>query len=239
MLKSVEDAPLVIFTDNKSVDYINQERKNRSSSTKIIIYESIWDVLKELGEKRGISYIDNYLNVQNSLDPEKKIHNPFLYAIWNLKCYLVKKVVVDNPFQSKFFIYTDAGAWRSWVIPKWPDNEFIQALNQKLEDRILFGQMNNSFDTNDYISYSSIIQGTFFAGSSKAMDIFFYKFWRIHDELFKKNQFIGKDQTIMKMIAFETSDQSVVRLKNWEPKCNTRYDPWFFYQLYFSKNYQI
>jgi hypothetical protein len=111
MLNSVEEAPLVIFTDRKSADSINLTRSAQVSKTVIHVYENIWDVLKELGEKRQINYVENYLNVQNSLDPERNIHSLSLYAIWNLKSYFVQKVFEQNPFNSSFFIYTDAGAW--------------------------------------------------------------------------------------------------------------------------------
>jgi hypothetical protein len=237
MLKSVENAPLVMFTDRKSADFIIKRRKNKLQRTRIIIHETVFDVLKELGEKRGINYVENYLDVQNNLDPERIIHNPFLYAVWNLKSYFVQKVIEANPFQSKFFIYTDAGAWRSNVIPNWPDNQFIEKLDQNLTNRVLIGQMSESYNEENYFSYSSIIQGTFFAGSSKAIQNYFVEFWRLHDDLLKKNQFLGKDQLIMKMIAFDTFSKDVVRLKNWEAKCNVKFNPWFFYQLYFSKNY--
>jgi hypothetical protein len=238
MLKSVESAPLIIFTDEKSAGFINQTRKNQYSTTIIIIYKSIWEVLIELGEKRGINYYQSYLNLQNRLDPEKNIHTPFLYAIWNLKSFFVRKAIEENPFKSSFFIYTDAGAWKSDAISKWPDNQFIHDLNRKLSHRVLLSQISPTFDANSYLSYSSIIQGGFFAGSSKAMDYFYREFWRIHDERLKNDEFIGKDQTIMKIISFETLNRSVVRLKSWEPVCAFIYNPWFFYQVYFSKNYQ-
>lgn len=238
MLNSVEKAPLVIFTDRNSVYSINQTRSTQLSNTVIYVYESIWDVLKELGRKRKINYVENYLNIQNSLDPEKNIHNPSLYAIWNLKSYFVQKVVELNPFKSSFFIYTDAGAWRKNSIPQWPDNQFINELKQKLNDCILLGQISRNYDPKTYISYSSVIQGGFFAGSARAIKMFYTEFWRIHDKLFRENKFVGKEQTIMKILSFDSNKICNVRLKSWEAKCKVNYDPWFFYQIYFSNNFQ-
>jgi len=238
MLTSVEEAPLVIFTDRKSVNTINQTRSIQLENTFIYVYESIWDVLKELGEKRKINYVENYSNFQNSLDPEKNIHNPSLYAIWNLKSYFVQKVVELNPFKSSFFIYTDAGAWRKKRIPNWPDNQFINKLKAKLNDCVIFGQMAQNYDPTRYESYSSVIQGTFFAGSARAMQMFYNEFWRVHDKLLRENKFVGKDQTLMKILSFENIQFCNVRLKNWEAECKESYDPWFFYQIYFSENYE-
>ena len=147
-------------------------------------------------------------------------------------------MVEQNPFNSSFFIYTDAGAWRRDPIPKWPDSHFVVELKKQLNDCILLGQMTPNYQQNQYDSYSSVIQGTFFAGSAKAVTMFFTEFWRVHDELFKQNKFVGKDQTLMKILTFETNRSCEVRLKNWQAKCTESYDPWFFYQIYFSKNYQ-
>ena len=49
---------------------------------------------------------------QHRLDPEKKIHAPFLYAVWSTKPWLLNYTAHANPFSSNYFAYIDAGFCR-------------------------------------------------------------------------------------------------------------------------------
>ena len=49
---------------------------------------------------------------QWALDPEKEIHNPELYAVWAMKQELVRIVLNNNRFQSKWFVWCDIGIQR-------------------------------------------------------------------------------------------------------------------------------
>ena len=103
-------SPLIIFTDNKSLD---KELLELRKALPVTIYyvNSHWDILNDIENKRNKKYIDSYKYIQNSLDPEKNIHSPDLYLIWNTKSYLMNLIAQENPHNSKIFIYTDSGAW--------------------------------------------------------------------------------------------------------------------------------
>jgi hypothetical protein len=229
-------SPIVLFTDQKSKQKF---RRIRSVNITFIVYENVWELMKELEMKRNMKYIDNYLNDQWKKDPEKAIHNPNLYAIWNLKAYICSKVVKQNPYSTNFFIYSDLGAWRHGIIENWPDNNFMRILNEKLNDRLLFGQIIHVKDRNTFNVESNSIEGGFFAGSSIAIDTFAQSFYKIHDQRLKDNLFIGKDQTIMNYMAYKTNLR-IVFLRTWQlHDCNSNksllfYDSWFFYQHYLS-----
>ena len=49
---------------------------------------------------------------QWSIDPEKHIHSPELYAVWALKQELVRIVIHNNKYQSKWFVWCDMGIQR-------------------------------------------------------------------------------------------------------------------------------
>ena len=98
-------APLVIFTD-KNASIVDQI-KLRKYPTSLYVTESIWDVMREISKERNKNYMHNYLHTQNLLDREKHLHNPSLYAIWNLKSFISEKIAKDNFYQSSMFIYTD------------------------------------------------------------------------------------------------------------------------------------
>ena len=93
---------------------------------------------------RNRTYVKEYKEKQWNLDREKKLHSPELYAVWNLKHYLLNEIARQNPFKSKFFIYTDCGAWRNRSFTNWPDNEFVDKVAAKIGDRILYGQVGMS-----------------------------------------------------------------------------------------------
>ena len=194
----------------------------------------------ELGNWRNMNYLHDYLNKQLVKDPEKYIHNPNLYAIWNIKAYVCLKVIQLNPFDSQFFIYTDLGAWRQGIFNDWPDNNFINFLYPKLNHRMLFSQIYYVHDVNMFNVETDSIEGGFFAGSKSAIKLFANNFYEEHDKRLKSNLFIGKDQTIMNYIVYKLNNTNHVLLRAWQlhecnlNKTNILFDPWFFYQQYFS-----
>ena len=231
LLKSVE-SPLVIFTDNSSLSFLREHRNASTFRTYYVLYGSIWDVMREMEIKRDMVYIEKYEKQQQPLDPEQRIHNPNLYAIWNSKAYMTSKVADFNPYNSQFFIYTDAGAWRDRTIPNWPDDAFVQKLTNVLQDRMFLGQI-SPMNSIDFSVKKDYIEGTFFAGSKAAILNYHDEFYELHDDWLKQGRFIGKDQTMMNHLAFVTYKDRVVRLRAWDTVCC---DPWFFYQRFFASD---
>jgi hypothetical protein len=229
------NSPMAIYTDYKSKDFIELHRSNRP--TILYLYESIWQLMRELEIKRNkpeFFYIKKYVYSQIDKDPEKSMHNPNLYAIWNLKAFIADRISRDNPFGSKFFIYSDMGAWRDGLIPKWPNKTFARLVSHNLGDKIMFSQI-NKFKT--FSPYLNIIEGGFFAGNRQALRNFEQHFYNLHDERLNMNYFIGKDQIIMNIMAFQTHRRLIARLNCYEFICNKIYnDSWFFYQIYFAQN---
>ena len=114
--------------------------------------------MSEFERVRKKDYVKAYREHQWELDGEKSIHSPELYAVWNLKTYLLTKTAHRNPFKSEFFIYTDSGAWRDKQFSNWPDQSIVQKVANKLGDRILYGQVGNP-NMNDFSIYRDLIQG--------------------------------------------------------------------------------
>ena len=226
-------SPLVIFTDKNSIEELIMLRKY---PTTLYITDSIWTVLEQVGRERHKDYVSNYKNVQHSLDREKHIHNPNLYAIWNLKSYITKKISEDNIYNSSTFIYTDAGAWRQGQISEWPDQEFVLQVKQKLGDKLLLSQVKDEalLLSNKKFPDLDLIQGGFFMGTRQALANYYSEFWDIHDARLNRGEFGGKEQVLMNIYAFNSS-QTSVKLKIWKRNCSSYSDVWFFYQYYFAK----
>jgi hypothetical protein len=236
-LSSIQ-SPIVLFTDQKSKQELS---KIRSENITFIVYENVWELMKELEKKRDMKYIEKYLNDQWQKDPEKGIHNPNLYAVWNLKAYICSKVAEENPFKSSFFIYSDLGAWRRGIIENWPDNNFIRILSEKLNDRLIFSQIHSVKDPNEFDINRDSIQAGFFAGSPKALINYSKFYYEIHDKRFNQNLFVGKEQLNMNYVAYKTNDLNLVFLRTWEVyNCNSNKNKlpsneWFIYQEFFSQ----
>jgi hypothetical protein len=236
MLRSVK-SPLVLFTDKKSFHKIYSIRKQMNHKTTLVIYDNIWIVLKELEQKRNINYTFEYLFNQQAKDPERKSHNPNIYAIYTLKAFICDKITRSNPYESSFFIYTDIGAWRKGIYPDWPDLNFTSYVQNRLQDRILFGQIHNITNYTD--PSRDIIQGTFYAGSARAIQVYANHFYEMHDKRLNDNKFVGKAETTMNAYLFESKEAkyNVVRLRTWNIKCYRQIDVWLYYQIFFSNDY--
>ncbi len=235
MSTSITAAPLVLLCNCRAFFKIRKLRnKQLHVRTKYYLIDRIWDVMSQLELERNQSYTENYLLKQNKLDPEYYRHNPDLYAIWNLKSYIVRKIAQENPFNSKFFIYSDAGAWRIKKIPAWPDQKFIQeSLLPLINDRILFAQM-SEFKNDNF--QADLIQAGFFAGTRQSLENFYENFFDLHDRLLAEGRFIGKEQNIMNLIVFKYFPKSNARLKPGKFWCLFDYNKWFYYQIYLSNS---
>jgi hypothetical protein len=230
-------SPLILFTDNKSISKdLLDLRKNLT--TKLYIYSSHWEILKEIEQKRKKNYTLNYKHIQNTLDPEKEIHNPDLYLLWNIKSYITNKIAQENPFDSKIFIYTDSGAWRHDSLIDWPNELFIKKVSNIIQDKILLAQISDA-DKSIHIPLVDCIEGGFFMGSKIGISNFEKYFWEIHDQRLDQGLFIGKDQIMMNMFAFKSNKSYLVKkLKASGTNCLKQIDIWFFYQYYLaSDNY--
>ena len=187
-MASVSGAPLVMYVDERSYAMLRPMRTARSTMrTVFVVYESIWDILRELEEERARNYTLNYREHQRTLDAER--HAPELYAVWNLKNFYTHKVCVQNPYRSRFFIYSDAGAWRGKVVQRWPDPSFTAELSAVLGDRVLLAQVQPKNRLQP--GWRDSIEGGFFAGSLAALDDFQRVFYNMHDKMFDAGLFIG------------------------------------------------
>jgi len=90
-------APLVIFTDGRSIDIDLIVKSRANYSTTLYITDSHWNILSDIEMNRNKSYYLIYNIHQWKIDPEKNIHNPNLYLIWNMsKSVIVFSILLNN-----------------------------------------------------------------------------------------------------------------------------------------------
>ena len=224
-------SPIIFFTNDYMYNIIKFSKNVTSSPITFIRYDNIWEILKFVETERKKNYTFQYKYFQNKKDPEKNLHNPELYAVWNLKLFLCNMSATMNFYNSSFFIYTDSGAWRDGVFTNWPDVDQVKRIHNKIGDKFLSGEI-ETFKTPTDLS----IEGTFFAGSRNAIKEYASEYYRVHDERLDNLQFVGKDQTNMNIVTFVTKKELVVRLITKNLNCSKNYDKWFFYQYYFASD---
>jgi len=118
---------LVFYTNKEYAPYIKEIRKNFKDNTKVIVLEfEDFESLKK--------YPMSFWKEQNEIDHEE-YHTPEMYCVWYEKKEFVKKTIENNPFNSEYFIWVDAGICREkeWIallkdfpiINKIPDNTIM------------------------------------------------------------------------------------------------------------------
>ena len=70
-----------MFTDRRTAEFMQEVRANMSYKTVLLVYDTIWSLMRELEIKRNQSYEHNYKYVQLNYS------RPELFAIWNLKVW--------------------------------------------------------------------------------------------------------------------------------------------------------
>jgi hypothetical protein len=107
----IAPAPMVVFTTEPSLAYLRDLRGPHP--TAFVLYGSIWDV-PPAGYYRGA------FEAQRALDPEADMHFPELYAMWSAKAWFTAAAAAADPFSSEFFVWVDAGVFRTQPFPGWP-----------------------------------------------------------------------------------------------------------------------
>ncbi|GBF98035.1 hypothetical protein Rsub_11146 [Raphidocelis subcapitata] len=111
-------APMVCFTTEPSLAYLRELRG--AHPTVYVLYGSIWDV-------PPAGYYRDAFEAQRELDPERQMHFAELYAMWSSKVWFTAAAAAHNPYDSEYFVWIDAGVFRSHSFPDWPSLERVRA----------------------------------------------------------------------------------------------------------------
>jgi hypothetical protein len=165
------------------------------------------------------------------IDPEKRIHNPRLYAVWNGKLCLVSEISLTNPFASVFWI--DAGSCRERQYDKiqFPNSERIKSILLPATKGAMIFAMWRLFRFRRPSVFrffrENYVMAGFFGGDQAALMEYSLGFWAIHDYYLKHDHFIGKEQNIMSTYLVYT-DQAWVQ-PNYQGRCNSWFATFSFY----------
>jgi glycosyltransferase involved in cell wall biosynthesis len=195
---------LVFYTDTAFVDLFEKAFEGRANTRVLGLPFSSLAAFTKLSKH---VWLDT-----KCLDTET-VHTPELYAIWYEKKEFVLRTIELNPFQSKEFVWCDAGIGR---YPDWiPKIQGFPARDLVPRGRMLLLEI-NPFIPEDYVADDNGICGNFntrntLGGGILASDLEGWMRWsKAYDAMLIRyhlsKRFIGKDQNIMGSIALENPD---------------------------------
>lgn len=227
------NSSLVIFTDQYSYSLMREHRKGLPT---LIIIQDLW------ASSRMASYKDNYFSVQHGLDPEKAIHYPELYAIWNSKSLMVKQVAEQNPFNSDFFFWVDIGVFREdHHFRDWPDPQKVLDIFSHLQPNTILLELilppksdhiKHWEEKDGPMNMQDMMAGGFFGGTAEAIRWWESEFFRLHDKYLQQGIFVGKDQNIMNTLTL-INKKRIAFIESYKQNC---VDPYFLFQQALANN---
>ena len=199
--------PFIVYILKNDIDtkkYILKCREDKLSITQII----------EIDFEDFIVSKYNW-DKQYEIDPEKHIHNKFLYMIWNEKTEFLYKSTINNPFNSEIFFWLDIGYIRDIRTEFYYTNIDI---NKIPKDKLLLYEVDND---------KKYIAGGMFGGYINSI-IFWRNIYYQHLNNSIKSKFCGKEQDLMKDLVGMHPDKL---------KVINGYNDWF-YLFWYLNNYK-
>lgn len=228
--------PIVIFCEQEYVSKFTELRRAFMEMTEIVVmpWENMMCASKEYAE---------YWNKDYRRDPERHIHNPRLYTVWNEKTSMVHKAMQMNCFNTEFYCWCDIGCFRSkedvQLFESWPSGDFLKCAKRDRmyllniepfchgETDILSNGLTHPFVGKNRIG------GTIFLGHCSVWPLWFHAYYTTLQLYLKNDYFSGKDQNIMGTVVAKFPD--LVQLVRPTGKAEDG-DPWFYLQRYFLKS---
>lgn len=226
------DANMIIFTDDKSLQHIQDFRKSFKDKTLFIIYplESFYTY----------KFID-YWNKDWERDHEKRYHHPYLYMIWAEKSMFLQKAIEINKerFNSDFYCWTDIGMVREertlQYISKFPNKKILEKTKK---DKIYLLNVENFLekeleynDVTEIFRYNiNRIGGGFILGHKDILPKWISEYYDMLNKFMYHDYFAGKDQSIMICVYLKNKDNLIELIK----PIYSPIDKWFYMLYYFG-----
>jgi len=190
---------LVFFTNKEYTPFIEEVRKNFKDKTKIITLEfEDFEALKK--------YPMSFWEDQKKKDHED-YHTPDMYILWYEKKEFLKKAIDMNPFNTDYFVWTDAGICRdkNWI----PFLKDYPSIDKIPNDKIVINLLEDFSDKNINYDFQYVLTNVG-AGILAGKKDTWNKYYSLYDEIFNMyindGRFIGKEQNIMTSMVIKDGD---------------------------------
>ena len=232
-LLSFCQSPMVIFTTADFHPTLYRLRRNGSLPTLFVLdYQSPLQM-------PPIEVLVSTYKLQHKTDPERAYHSVDLYGVWAAKSFMLNRSVELNPFRTKYFLYVDAGAFRSsgYRFERWPSKSSITTIFS--HQRLLLGMIAPLPRRFCPLQYKlskgpinlNLVEGGFIGGSASAIIWWTSVFYTTIDKYRDMNFFVGKDQTVMNAIALVHANR-INMVLSFRVSCG---DVWFAFAPLFAE----
>ncbi|CAF2109625.1 unnamed protein product [Rotaria magnacalcarata] len=229
-------SPMIIFTsiEYQSVLY-RLRRKGSLASYFIVNYSTPLQM-------PPIQHLLSIFEQQHKIDPERGYHSVELYATWCAKSFMINRSAELNPFNTNYFLYIDAGAFRSstYQFRLWPHNEIIQKICA--DDRLLLGMIAPlprgfcplRYKTDEGPIRMDLVEGGIIGGSARVIHWWTSLFYETINHYISRNFFIAKDQYLMNAIALAHANRINMML-SFRVSCG---NSWFAFGPLLANDYE-
>tara|TARA_B100000902_G_scaffold189167_1_gene180909 strand:- start:1836 stop:2651 length:816 start_codon:yes stop_codon:yes gene_type:complete len=217
--------PMVIFVDESLKGFVEENRKNLP--TKIVTgpleevpYYYLNDRIQEVLDNPEYK---NKIGAPDRVECKLSLYNVIIYS----KFSWVKKVIEDNPFNSEYFMWMDAGLSRFFgphevdVTEPYPSNDAIEALVDSKESVLIQVQTSfypdlvnkQVFTIEDLWDARSFVMAGLWGGGSESLS----KFCDLIDDVLVnkmlKNNLVNNEQVAMAYV-YKTNDDLFTVFEN-------------------------
>lgn len=190
------DMKCVIATNNETYDKVFKEKYPETERRRYMIIE--------INDFKVSSYD---WKKDYEMDHEKSVgHSPELYMVWAEKSFFLKRVIEENPYNTKYFFWNDIGLFRFPILLEQLKN-YPNVKN--IRDEYIYITLVNKFNENDFknisvcddrFRYRNTIAGGNFGGSYYVLMKFIKKYEETLNEFDRLGLFKGKDQSLYSWI---------------------------------------
>jgi hypothetical protein len=229
--------PLIVFADFLMLPMVRKLRSPHLDKTRF--YEKNFSDF-QMSQKGG-----GFWKKQTELDPElkRRHHTANVYIMWNEKIKLVVEAIERDAFGSDFFVWCDAGSFRSKnLLPHlrtFPNPAKLAHLNPQK----LYFLQSEEFNKTDFVighdglpthnfQFEARVGGTVIVGHKIAWRKWDGVYYDILDRMARAGRFVGKDQNIMASLA--VMHPEMIELIKPQPYFGATGNPWFYLHYYFS-----
>jgi hypothetical protein len=218
-------SPMVIFVEEYLVDFVKKHRKNLP--TKIITqpleevpyYHLNYDIQQILEDNQ----FKLKISVPSRLECKMSLYNVIIFS----KFLWVKKIVEENPFETEYFMWIDAGLSRFFdshqidINKSYPSESALESLLE-VKDRVLIqSQLDfypdlvnaKTYDDDYFWEARSWVMAGLWGGGSEVLS----KFCNMVDDILRKKlikrKLINNEQIVMAYL-YKMNDEMFVAFEN-------------------------
>jgi protein YibB len=218
------DNPIVIYVDEKDVEFVNDHRKGKENKTKVIPtkFEDFY-VNKTWGNRiKEVMSSEQFLKDQ-TVPSHPQIKYPEYNILMHEKIQFVKRAIEENHFNTDHYMWIDAGIFhmnnrvdllgKKFPTPKHFDDKIHFIAIEDAEDEIL-----NNVEK-FYKGHNVKIIGTSWMGNKNAILSFASEYENLIKESLEKNMF-DQDQSFLTITYLRNKSICKLHKGSWQDSLN-------------------